>query len=81
MKSLPESKLPISDSEGARYRKKQLEKQVPLHDIDPNVCHNLTPKEAVEFQKYIDNLRNNVIGQGKIMKYQSTVSMKSILSN
>ncbi|KAK6642103.1 hypothetical protein RUM44_013826 [Polyplax serrata] len=76
LKSIPESKVPISNSEGARYRKQQLEKQLPLHDVDPNACHNLSEKETKEFQKYLDNLKNSVIGQGKIFKYSSAKMLK-----
>lgn len=45
MLQLPSSKLPISGSDGALYRRQQLEKQVPLHDIDASKCHGLTPDE------------------------------------
>lgn len=74
LKLIPQSKLPLSNSDGARYRKQQLEKQVPLHDIDPNVCHNLSAKEAEEFTKYLENLKKYVIGQGKVMKLRVPVS-------
>jgi hypothetical protein len=45
MQQLPPSKLPISGSDGALYRRQQLEKQVPLHDLDASKCHGLTPDE------------------------------------
>lgn len=73
LKALPQSKLPISNTEGAKYRKQQLEKQLPLHDVDPDACHDLTDKELKEFEKYLDNLRSHVIGQGKVLKYQKPV--------
>lgn len=54
MQNLPAAKLPISGSDGALYRRQQLEKQVPLHDLDANHCHNLTPEEieGYSFQMY-----------------------------
>jgi hypothetical protein len=45
MQQLPPSKLPISGSDGALYRRQQLEKQVPLHDLDASKCHSLTADE------------------------------------
>jgi hypothetical protein len=48
MKQLPPSKLPISGSDGALFRRQQLEKQVPLHDLDASKCHGLTPDEIQE---------------------------------
>lgn len=46
MQQLPAGKLPISGSDGALYRRQQLEKQVPLHDLNSNLCHNLTQDEV-----------------------------------
>lgn len=45
MQQLPPSKLPISGSDGALFRRQQLEKQLPLHDLDASKCHGLTPDE------------------------------------
>ncbi|XP_021913698.1 uncharacterized protein LOC110826900 isoform X2 [Zootermopsis nevadensis] len=68
MLQLPSSKLPISGSDGALYRRQQLEKQVPLHDIDASKCHGLTPDEIKGLQQYLENLKNNVVGQGRVTK-------------
>lgn len=45
IESLPLEKRPMKDSEGANFRKNQLEKQIPEHDINPAACDNLTPAE------------------------------------
>lgn len=68
MKQLPTAKLPISGSDGALYRRQQLERQVPIHDLDASRCHNLTPQEVEGLKKYLDNLKSNVVGQGRVTK-------------
>lgn len=68
MQLLPSDKLPISGSEGAIYRRQQLEKQVPLHDFNANVCHNLTVEEADAMTSYLQNLKENAVGQGLVKK-------------
>ena len=45
LNELPETTLPVAGSDGAKQRHRKLEKQFPVHDIDPEVCHELTPKE------------------------------------
>ena len=67
MKALPIEKLPIQGSAGAALRRQQLQKQLPLHDIDHKVCDELSEQERKEFEKYLDNLKN-CAGQGKVSK-------------
>ena len=45
LRSLPEGHVSIQGSEGAVRRKKQLEKQFPLHDVEPDNCHQLSRGE------------------------------------
>uniref|UniRef100_A0A1B6DR65 Testin n=2 Tax=Clastoptera arizonana TaxID=38151 RepID=A0A1B6DR65_9HEMI len=66
MQQLPPSKMPITGSTGAQLRRQQLEYQIPLHDLTPNVCHDLTASEIKKFQNYLENIRNNVVGQGRL---------------
>lgn len=67
MKALPVERLPIKGSTGAALRKQQLQKQIPLHDIDYQACDELTDNEKIEFQQYLDNLKK-CAGQGKVFK-------------
>ncbi|KAK0174273.1 hypothetical protein PV327_011046 [Microctonus hyperodae] len=67
MKALPENKLPIKGSAGALLRKQQLQKQLPLHDIDHSMCDALSDLERKQFTKYLENLKKYV-GQGKVSK-------------
>lgn len=67
MNALPSDKLPIKGSTGAALRRQQLQKQLPLHDIDHKACDNLSEQEKNEFEKYLDNLKKSA-GQGKVSK-------------
>lgn len=67
MKALPEDKLPIKGTAGALLRKQQLQRQLPLHDIDHKVCDELSESERKQFEKYLENLKKYV-GQGKVIK-------------
>lgn len=74
MQSLPASKLPISGSDGALYRRQQLERQLPLHDLDASQCHQLTESEVENLKKYLENVKSNVVGQGRVTKLQVPTS-------
>jgi len=64
LRSLPDGHVSIQGSEGAVRRKKQLEKQFPLHDVEPGQCHQLTQGEIDTMTSYVDNVKKNVVGQG-----------------
>jgi prickle len=64
LKSLPEGHVSIQGSEGALRRKKQLEKQFPLHDVEPGICHQLSRGEINTMNNYVENVKKNVAGQG-----------------
>jgi len=64
LRSLPEEYLSIQGSQGAVRRKMQLEKQFPLHDVEPGKCHQLSEMEMDSMTSYVDNVKKNVIGQG-----------------
>lgn len=81
MQLLPSDKLPISGSEGAIYRRQQLERQVPLHDFNANVCHNLTIEEADAMSSYLKNLKENAVGQGLIKKLTDNANPLPLFKN
>lgn len=68
MQQLPANKLPISGSTGAQYRRQQLERQIPLHDLTPNMCHDLSASEIQRLKEYLDNVKHHVVGQARIEK-------------
>ncbi|CAM9904032.1 LIM and cysteine-rich domains protein 1 [Lampetra fluviatilis] len=54
MSALPDDKQPVAGTEGERYRQRQLCRQLPPHDRDPSLCHDLSPAEvraAAEFAR------------------------------
>jgi len=81
MQLLPSDKLPITGTEGALYRRQQLEKQVPLHDFNANVCHNLTVEEADAMSSYLKNLKENAVGQGLVKKLSDNTNPLSLFKN
>ncbi|XP_052027044.1 testin-like [Apodemus sylvaticus] len=66
MQMLPKEKQPVSGSEGAQYRKKQLAKQLPAHDQDPSKCHELTPKEVKEMEQFVKKYKSEALGVGDV---------------
>ena len=57
-------------TEDAVRRIKQLEKQFPLHDVEPEKCHELSPGEVDRMESYVDNLRRNIAGQGVVTQLE-----------
>ncbi|RZF44669.1 hypothetical protein LSTR_LSTR000621 [Laodelphax striatellus] len=80
MKKLPSTKVPISGSAGALYRRQQFERQLPVHDLSPGLCHQLTPHEIDELNKYLSNIKTDVVGQGKVEKLSIITHHPSVYS-
>uniref|UniRef100_A0A182WDK7 Testin n=1 Tax=Anopheles minimus TaxID=112268 RepID=A0A182WDK7_9DIPT len=68
MRTLGQQNIPIVGSEAAEKRKQQLEYQVPAHDLDTNLCHNLTPYEAGQLSDYVEKIKTHCVGQGTVMR-------------
>ncbi|ETN63900.1 testin [Anopheles darlingi] len=68
MRTLGEQNIPIVGSEAAEKRKQQLEYQVPAHDLDTNLCHNLTPYEAGQLSDYVEKIKAHCVGQGTVVR-------------
>ncbi|XP_052027054.1 testin-like [Apodemus sylvaticus] len=66
MQMLPKEKQPVSGSEGAQYRKKQLAKQLPAHDQDPSKCHELSPQEVKEMRQFVKKYKSEALGVGNV---------------
>lgn len=81
MQQLPSDKLPISGSEGALFRRQQLEKQVPLHDFNANICHNLSTEESDAMSSYLENLKENAVGQGLVKKLSNSANPLPLFNN
>lgn len=66
MELLPPERRPIAGTQGADYRKKQMAKQLPEHDQDPERCHELTPAEVKQMQQYVRKYKDEALGIGDL---------------
>ncbi|XP_063861720.1 LIM domain-containing protein 1-like isoform X3 [Scylla paramamosain] len=69
MALLPPEKRPVAGSEAAKERRKQLEQQVPLYDMDASQrCENMPTEELQSFEAYMERIRTQVAGQGIVQE-------------
>ncbi|XP_060784395.1 testin [Neoarius graeffei] len=66
MELLPPERRPIAGTQGADYRKKQMAKQLPEHDQDPERCHELSPTEVKQMQHYVRKYKDEALGIGDL---------------
>lgn len=74
MYKLGEHNIPIAGSEAAEKRKQQLEYQVPPHDLDASLCHNLSENEAAQLVQYVEKIRKNCVGQGNVIRVGDNIN-------
>ncbi|XP_059622617.1 uncharacterized protein LOC132265848 [Phlebotomus argentipes] len=68
MNDLGSQNVPVEGSEAALKRRQQLEYQVPPHDLDPTLCHNLTENETAQMQQYVEKIKESCVGQGNVVR-------------
>lgn len=68
LKNLPPELLPVRGSAAAQERKQLLQKQLPLHDIDPALCHDLTEPELLQMNEYIAHVKHSSVGIGHVVQ-------------
>ncbi|XP_055599147.1 uncharacterized protein LOC129748525 [Uranotaenia lowii] len=68
MTQLGKQNIPIAGSEAAEKRKQQLEYQVPPHDLDASLCHNLSENEEAQLVQYVEKIKKNCVGQGSVVR-------------
>ncbi|ESO95663.1 hypothetical protein LOTGIDRAFT_116524, partial [Lottia gigantea] len=67
------SMLPEDKQEFAtQLRRRQLQRQLPLHDLDPRFCNSLTEKELPKYEKFSEKRRKKAAGIGNIGEVNST---------
>ncbi|XP_076124642.1 LIM and cysteine-rich domains protein 1 isoform X1 [Alosa pseudoharengus] len=66
MELLPEERRPVAGTEGAMHRRRQLVRQLPLHDHDPLHCHNLSDAELQAMATFVKNFKEQVLGVGEV---------------
>ncbi|XP_055528166.1 testin isoform X2 [Wyeomyia smithii] len=74
MSKLGEKNIPIAGSVAAEKRKQQLEYQVPPHDLDASLCHNLSENEASQLIQYVEKIKKNCVGQGNVVRVGDNIS-------
>lgn len=60
--------IPVSGSKAAIKRKERLEFQVPAHDLDASLCHNLSENEVSQLTQYVEKIKENSVGQGVVVR-------------
>jgi len=67
MELLPESQCPVSGTNGALDRRRQLLSQLPAYDQDPMKCQSLGSEEEVKYcQELIINKTNSFLSAFQI---------------
>lgn len=68
MHQLGPDMIPVAGSDAATRRKQQLEYQLPAHDLDPTLCHNLSQNETEQLELYVQKLKDDCAGQGNVVR-------------
>lgn len=66
MNGLPHDKRPLTGDSGAQYRKKQLMRQLPSHDQNPDECHDLSEAEKREMEVFVKHYRERALGVARV---------------
>lgn len=68
MNELESDNIPITGSKAALKRKERLHYQVPMHDLDASLCHNLSEIEATQLSQYVGQIKEHNVGQGLVVR-------------
>ncbi|KAK8748394.1 hypothetical protein OTU49_016121 [Cherax quadricarinatus] len=69
MALLPPEKRPLAGSQAAKERRRQLEQQLPLYDMDEaQRCDNMPAEELQCFHAYLERIRTQIAGQGLVQE-------------
>lgn len=68
MNELETDNIPITGSKAAIKRKERLNYQVPMHDLDASLCHNLSETEATQLSQYVGQIKEHNVGQGLVVR-------------
>ncbi|XP_068595608.1 testin [Brachionichthys hirsutus] len=74
---LPPEKRPIAGTEGAAYRRRQMDRQLPEHDQDPSKCHELSPAEVKQMQQYVHKCKSEALGVGDVLLPEDMVLVQA----
>ncbi|XP_041035572.1 prickle planar cell polarity protein 3-like isoform X2 [Carcharodon carcharias] len=71
---LPEDKIPYINSPGERYRIKQLLRQLPPHDSEPQYCNSLDEEEMKDLKLFSQQRKRENLGRGTVRPFPVTVT-------
>lgn len=70
--------IPITGTKAAIKRKERLKYQVPMHDLDASLCHNLSENEASQLTQYVGKIKEQNVGQGVVVRVGDTKYQNSV---
>lgn len=66
MELIPKEKQPVTGTEGAFYRRRQLMHQLPIYDQDPARCRGLAENELKLMEEFVKQYKSEALGVGEV---------------
>ncbi|XP_022420349.1 LIM and cysteine-rich domains protein 1 isoform X2 [Delphinapterus leucas] len=66
MELIPKEKQPVTGTEGAYYRRRQLLRQLPIYDQDPSRCRGLLENEVKVMEEFVKQYKSEALGVGEV---------------
>ncbi|OBS57698.1 hypothetical protein A6R68_11177, partial [Neotoma lepida] len=66
MELIPKEKQPVTGTEGALYRRRQLMHQLPIYDQDPSRCRGLVESELKAMEEFVKQYKSEALGVGEV---------------
>ncbi|XP_030314569.1 LIM and cysteine-rich domains protein 1 [Calypte anna] len=66
MELIPKELQPVAGTDGARYRRHQLMRQLPLYDQDPSHCQGLAEGEVKLMEDFVKKYKAEALGVGEV---------------
>ncbi|XP_021020731.1 LIM and cysteine-rich domains protein 1 isoform X1 [Mus caroli] len=66
MELIPKERQPVTGTEGALYRRRQLMHQLPIYDQDPSRCRGLVENELKAMEEFVKHYKSEALGVGEV---------------
>lgn len=66
MELIPKEQQPVTGTQGALYRRRQLLHQLPVHDQDPARCCGLAEGERKLMEEFVQRYKSEALGVGEV---------------
>lgn len=66
MELIPKERQPVTGTEGAYYRRRQLMHQLPIYDQDPSRCRGLLENELKLMEEFVKQYKSEALGVGEV---------------